>query len=220
MRCFDLRAEQTDPPKVRKHRIRKGRVVRRDMRKVTGITIHQTATPCSVAPYQVRAAGGDEDLALARRALGVACHGMAFRRGFYALANPLDWYVNHGNEFNPDCLGLEIEGRFPGLLADPARTTWGGAPTELTPELLEAAKACLRHLVEEARAAGAPLEWVNAHRQSSETRRSDPGEEPWRELVLGYAVPVLGLKVNNALVRGSGRPIPLAWDPVNGVGRY
>jgi hypothetical protein len=190
------------------------------MRRIIGVTIHQTATPFSVAPFQIQAAGGDEDLALARRALGVACHGMAFRRGFYALANPLEWYVHHGNAFNPDHLGIEIEGRFPGLLSDPVRTTWGGPPTEFTTALLEAAKACLRHVVDEARAAGAPLEWVTAHRQSSATRRSDPGEEPWRELVLNYAVPVLGLKVNNALVRGTGRPIPMAWDPAAGVGRY
>jgi hypothetical protein len=35
-----------------------------------------------------------------------------------------------------------------------------------------------------------------------------------------YAFPVLGLRTRPALVLGEGRPIPVEWDAVAGVGRY
>lgn len=222
---YDLRAEQSTAHK--KTRVRGGRTVRRKPEAVTGIVLHQTAVNFGVSPHQVRAADGDEDLALARRGLNVACHAIAFRRGFFVATHPLVHYVSHGNGFNRYTLGLEVDGRYSGLADDPAtlpredvRTTWGGhEPTELTARTLETARAALRWLVEAGRAEGMPIETIYAHRQSSATRRSDPGELLWRELVLGYAVPVLGLRTDPGLVVGSGRPVPAAWDP-GGFGPY
>lgn len=184
---------------------------------ITGITVHQTAVRYGVKAYQVQAAGGDEELALARRALQVACHAMAFHGGFIAAVNPLDWYVYHGNGFNGYELGLEIDGNYPGLIGG---ETWNKKPaTQVTVPLVQAARAAIEFLVREGRAAGMPITQIHAHRQSSGTRRSDPGEELWKRVVLEYAVPVLGLVPNQAEVLKDGRPVPLEWDP-DGVGSY
>jgi len=151
---------------------------------------------------------------------------MAFRAGYFVAAHPLRAYVNHGNRFNASSLGLEIDGRYPGLMDDPEtaaredlRTTWGGEPTTLTDETVRAACAALGWLVTEGRAEGMPIEYVVAHRQSSDTRRSDPGEEIWRRVVLDFAVAELGLTPIRDSKWREGSPIPIEWDP-DGIGSY
>lgn len=214
---IDLRSEQSDP--APKSRVSGGRTVLRDPGSVTGIVLHQTATLYGVSDRQVKAAGGDADLALQRRALGVACHAMAFREGWVVIANDPRAYVHHANSLNAVSLGLEVEGNFPGRDSAPAATTWGGDPTELTQETIEAAREGIRVLMEKGRAMGMPIEWVWGHRQSSSSRRADPSEGLWRSVVLDYAVPVLGLKTEPKKSFGDGLPIPLEWDP-NGRGSY
>ena len=225
---IDLRAEQDYeyPGGRRKVRKRRGQPVRRDPSQVTGIVLHQTAVEYGVSQRQIDASGGDERLALARRGLDVACHAIAFRAGFYVAAHDLAVHVNHGNGLNATTLGLEVDGRYPGLMDDPEtapredlRTTWGGDPTVLTDATVETARAALAWLVEEGRREGMPIRYVYAHRQSSDTRRSDPGEELWRRVVLDYAVPELGLETQPARTWGRGEPVPLEWAPA-GVGRY
>lgn len=214
----DLRGVQTNPPAMaKKFRLSAGVVVERNPAMVTGITIHQTAVRYGVKDYQVQAAGGDTRLALARRSLDVACHVMAFRDGFVAWPNPLRWYVHHGNGLNATELGLEIDGNYPGLVGG---TTWNGQPASpVTDEVVQAARAALALMVREGRREGMPIRFLHAHRQSSSSRRSDPGEELWRRVVLEYAVPVLGLITEPDKVLGDGRPIPRQWDP-DGVGDY
>ncbi len=224
---YDLRREQDYryPGGKPKARIRGGQVVRRSPRDVDGIVLHQTAVEYGLTQRQVDAAGGDKRLALARRGLDVACHAIAFRSGVYAATHPLEVHVNHGNGLNPRSLGLEVDGRYAGLEDDPAtaaredlKTTWGGSPTALSELTVETARAALRWLVEAGRAAGMPISKIWAHRQSSATRRSDPGEALWRAVVLDYAVPVLGLVTEPELVVGDGRAIPRAWDPAGRAG--
>lgn len=219
---LDLTGQQTEPPgRPEKYKRHGKKVVRHDLTKMTGIVVHQTACEFGVSPNQIRAAGGDRVLAKHRRALNIAAHVTAFMTGTAVYANPLDWYVYHGNGFNGFCYGLEIEGLYPGLKGN--TKTLAGDPksvTTLTKTTIEAARIGITFLYEHGRQLGSPLEWVYAHRQSSSTRRSDPGEELWYEVVLNYAVPVLGLKVNNNLFlpasnpkHGPGRPIPREWDP-------
>jgi hypothetical protein len=226
---LDWRDRQTNPPALvrgkRKHLLAGGKVVVRDPKTITGIVIHQTA--CTFGP-------SDNAERRHARALGVACHALAFRDRTVVLANPLRWYVQHGNGFNDYSLGLEIEGRCSGLVDDPTtapredlETTWGGPPDDVTDDVVAAARVALDELVRRGREEGMPLEYVWAHRQSGPDRRSDPGEELWRRVVLEHAVPVLGLRTQPGLVvvskkqkaRKSPRPIPLAWDPA-GIGRY
>lgn len=212
---LDLRHLQKDPHP--KSKTQGHRTVRRAPSAVNAITIHQTAVKFSVTKAQVAAAGGDRQMALGRRALNVACHAMSFHDGFFVAAAPLDWYIYHGNGFNRFALGLEIDGVYPGLKGG---KTWNGDPaTELTDASVLAAREALRWLTENGRKAGMPIEWIDAHRQSSATRRSDPGEALWESVVLDYAVPVLGLKTRPSYIVEDGRPVPTEWDP-NGVGRY
>lgn len=211
---LDLRAE--GPPldvQRTRYRFRNGSVAVRDPATVTGIVVHQTA--CTF--------GGD---APHRRALRIPAHATAFRDGTFVTPCPLAWYAHHGNGLNDRSLGLEIEGRYAGRRDDPATapredlgSTWGGPPDVLTPLAIECARAALAWLVEAGRADGMPIRYVWAHRQSSATRRSDPGEDIWRSVVMGGTYALLGLEVQPALVVGDGRPIPTAWD-ARGVGRY
>ena len=227
IRCYDFRSQQPDPPKLseQKHRIIRGEVAKRHMTSVRTVVIHQTACIFGVSQGAIDAAKGNRELALARRMLNVAAHCVALRDGFYVLTNPFSWYVWHANALNEESIGLEIEGLYPGLKDDPATahkedvaSTWGGKPMALTDLAVATAREALKHMVESARAEGAPLENIRAHRQSSVTRRSDPGQEIWERVVLEYAVPVLKLKTDTNFSVG-GRPIPLAWDPA-GHGPY
>lgn len=214
---IDLSGEQTDP--APKSKVVSGRTVLRAPHTVTGIVLHQTATAYGVSPQQVAAANGDRALALHRRALNVACHAMAFMDGCLVLTNDVLRYVYHGNGFNRSTLGLEVEGRYPGLVNSPDTTTWGGEPNELTEATIRAAREGVRKLLELGRDAGMPITHIFAHRQSSGNRRSDPGEGLWRAVVTDYAVPVLGLKTEPTLVLGSGKPVPVEWDTY-GSGHY
>jgi hypothetical protein len=234
----DLRHEQQ--PAHPKTRIRNGRTVQRDPAAVTSIVVHQTAVRYGLTEAQLRASKGNRQLALARRGLNVACHAIAFRDGFFAATHPLCHYVNHGNGFNAYSLGLEIDGLYPGLSDDPTtvpiredlETTAGDRePDEVTQTIVDTARAALRWLVEEGRRLGMPVTSVYAHRQSSGTRRADPGEPIWRPVVLDYAVPVLGLRVHPDValagtrydarkgrrVPNNGRPLPRQWG---GAGAY
>jgi hypothetical protein len=236
VRVFDWREQQSNPPAlvrgIRKHklvRVREGReLVRRvhvrDPRDVDGIVLHQTA--CTFGP-------SDNELKRHRRAFGVACHALAFRDMSVVLPNPLLWQVNHANGFNPRALGLEGEGRLPGLMDDPStapredlESTWGGPPDDVTDALVASMCRAIRELCDLMyREHGVTLKYLWAHRQSSKTRRSDPGQEVWQRVGIDYAVRVLGLKTEPGLVlpskaSGAGRPIPKAWDLTHGVGRY
>ena len=222
IRLIDLRDEQPDPPPPVRGKMKMkigtdGKVLKRAPSAIDTIVIHQTATPFSATRQAKEAHPDDPHRALAERAKGVACHVMAFKEGFLAWPNPLDWYVYHGNGWNATELGLEIDGNYPGVKGG---KTWNGKkPTEVTPDVIRSACAAIELMVIKGRQMGMPIEYIHAHRQSSDTRRDDPGEELWRNVVLGYAVPILGLKVEQGRTIGKGRPVPKEWDP-NGVGRY
>ncbi len=213
VRRLDLRPLQPNPPDLskQKHALRGDpkRVVERDPSTITAVMLHQTA--CVFGKRK-------DQPSRHHRALGVACHALAFNDGVSVLANPLTWLVWHGNGANEESLGLEIEGRFPGLIGN-SGTLAASPETPVTPLLIATAADTLAWLVEEGRAAGMPLRYVWAHRQTSPSRRSDPGEALWQALM-----PVareLGLtpqpEMTMAALKGDGRPIPEAWG---GSGPY
>lgn len=231
---YDLRAEQDYRYPNGKHKVKLASgpnavnpvPVMRKPEDIDTIVIHQTACEFGVSAQAIKLAGGDRDLAKARRALDVACHALAFRQGFFVAAHPLLAYVYHGNRLNDRSLGIEIEGRYPGLVDDPNTlpredldTTYGGHPTELTETTIVTANAALTWLVEEASEHGINIKYIMAHRQSSDDRRSDPGEEIWKQVVLEFATRVLGLETKPENTWREGRSIPLAWDP-DGKGKY
>lgn len=218
MAVIDLTHEQKNPPKVqKKHKLgANGKVVVRPAATITGIVVHQTACFFGLSQAQIKASGGDRDLALHRRGLNIACHVIAYAHGHAVHVNPFEWWVHHGNGFNATTLGLEVEGIFQGSLAKPKKS--GELPLSATG--LAAAKEAIDYMVVEGKKRGIVLTEVFAHRQSSSDRRSDPGEELWKQLVLGHAVKVHKLKTNVGLAlpasnprNGPGKPIPKQWDP-------
>lgn len=227
---LDMRSEQ-DPADSRT-RLRRGRTVQRDPPTITGVVLHQTAVLYGVTRAMLRKAAGNRQLALARRIVkgvganpGVPAHAIAMRDGFVIRAFDLTAYCYHANELNASTLGLEVEGRYSGLLDDPdtlpdeARRTMPGRgePDVLDDVVLETARAALRFLVTQGLSEGMPLAHLYAHRQSSRTRRADPGEGLWR--ALEPTARELGLAPDYALVVGDGRPVPTQWAE-GGVGRY
>jgi hypothetical protein len=220
----DLRYKQSNPSP--KSRARRGKTVLRQPGSIIGIVVHQTACEFGVSRRAVAAADGDRDLAQQMRALRVANHMMAYREGWAVIANDFHRYIYHGNRFNAYSLGLEIEGLYSGVVDNPDtapdeadRSTWGGKPQEVTDLLVATACAALHYMIIDGRAMGMPLRYIWAHRQSSANRRSDPGEEIWRRIVLEYAVPELGLITQPTHIVGNGKSIPQEWDP-QGVGKY
>lgn len=224
-KVYDLRSEQDyDYPRGKKKaRIRRGMPVMRDVSKIRGIVFHQTAVEYGVSRHQVAASGGDAELALARRGLDVACHMIAFRAGIFVATHPFRAWLNHGNGFNRTSLGFEIDGRYSGLKDDPTttaredlKTTWKGNPTEYVKKTSETVKSMIRWALAEAAKEGIVITKFWAHRQSSATRRSDPGEDIWDDIAPFCRS--LGLVDEPELVMGDGAPIPDDWD--GGSGKY
>jgi hypothetical protein len=222
IRSFDLRQDLIPKSSLSKFRIRNGEVTQRTPSSVTGIVLHQTAINYGVTKRQVEEANGDKQLAIARRAKRIACHACSFD-GFYAKAYPLDWYVHQANALNSYTLGLEIEGRYPGLMDDPntfaredLKTLWKGEPTEFTDSRMWAARSALLYLVEEGRSLGMSIKYLYAHRQAKSNRRSDPGEEIWRKVAIEYGVKILGLETRPLFTISTGRAIPTNWDSRGG----
>jgi hypothetical protein len=212
VKLYDLRREQSDPhPKSK--RDRGGKTVRRTPAAIDSIVLHQTG---------VRFGAPDTDR-LAARALGVACHAMAFREGFLAWPVEPLWYIHHADRLNARSLGLEVEGVYPGLIDGKTRAV---DETPLTNEVVHAARMGIKLLVEEGRRCGCPIKYIFAHRQCDSWRRADPGEGLWRRVVVEYAVPELQLVAQPGdrfpHPKGAtrkGKTIPTRWDP-KGVGKY
>lgn len=219
VRFIDLRHEQ-DSPIPRSRVAKSGRAtVMRDPKTVTGVCLHQMACTFGVTEAQLKAAGGDRQLAKARRMMNVPAHACASRESFVTVHSPLAAFLHHGHAFNEDTLGLEIEGQYAGVEGD-LRTAWKGVDNGFGPEVLASARAALRYLVVEGRRIGMPIKWAYAHRQTYAMKRSDPGSAIWQRVVLDYGVPVLGLVVRSDHTRRDGRPIPHQWDAASGVGKY
>lgn len=189
-------------------RLSNGRLLLRDAKSITGITVHQT--DCLLPP------GHRPDRHL--RALEVHAHATVFTDGVGVLAYPLRAYVYHGNGANSSRIGIEIEGVLPGIGV-------GKVPDAQ----IEAAKATIKYIIAEAEKEGITILEIDAHRQWSGDRRGDPGQELWQRLVVEWAVPELGLRCdygyfdpthkNKKGQPSPGMPIPTDWDP-NGIGRY
>jgi hypothetical protein len=221
---YDLRNERVaSRPKVRMDSPTRPHV--RAPERVIGICLHQTAVRFGTSPAQLRAAKGDRALALASRALNIASHLTVFceasdkSHGPLIVPNaPLRWHVNHGNGLNPLAQGMEIDGLYAGIMSDP-RTVWAGkTPTPAMESTLEVARAGLRWLYESSMNENMRLQYLWAHRQSSATRRSDPGEWLWRN-VATWARDQLGLKWEPSRTWGDGLPLPAVWG-VDGGARY
>lgn len=172
----------------------------RPWRGITGITLHQTACVLGERADRYRT---------------LQAHAVVTAGGHAMLVHPLDTVVWHGNGYNRTDVGLEIDGRFEGVEGNPA-TLWqprGQAvvPSVLSQAQLVAAREAVTWICAEVERHGGRVRYVHAHRQSSGSRRSDPGSLIWREVGL-WSIATLGLVRSEGAI-GTGLPIPEAWDP-------
>jgi hypothetical protein len=174
----------------------------RDWGHITGITLHQTA--CVLGTRDAR---WDT----------LAAHFGVMRSGRVAYVQDVLKMVWHAQGWSHQCIGIEIDGLFPG---DDAHDVWDNPRTSVheqaTPLLdvqIEATKALVRWLCSEARRNGGEIKVLCAHRQAYAERRDDPGGEPWQKIALplhaelGLTDGGIGFKLDG------GRPIPESWDP-------
>lgn len=167
------------------------------------LVLHQMDCRGSTNPGWLRWSRGD-----------LPIHYVACRDGSAAWLYPLNALLWHAHGYNGHAVGLEVEGRFPGLLSqpDPHRTD------RLSDDQVEAALLCIRHAVAEVASHGGALRYLAAHRQScAALKRPDPGEEIWRRVALP-AAREHGLLAARTLP--AGLPIPEAWDPAQVGVRY
>lgn len=241
------RALATMPPSVIDYRRRHGgekRLRRRPWNQVTGITLHQTATCYLPAEGFTQ---GQFDRAVERVA-GIGVNAVALRCGTGVLSNGAEWVMPQAQRvFNESDVGIEVDGWFAGTPDDPDtardeedwsfwkpesrpdRKPMGEAPlqTAVTLELID-------YFVDLVKSRGGQIKYLHAHRQTSNTRRSDPGEVIWRTIAIpamekhgltpgfdgwdgdpyDFFVPEKSARRGNVWTgRGPGLPIPASWDP-------
>ena len=178
-------------------------VVARKVSAVDAVCLHQTACMLGERPGRWDSTGAH---------LGILLSG--------AIVWLHDWTkrVAHGNSFNASSVGIEVDGLFAGVAGD-LSTVWDNPatpareqPQSPTDAQIAALHTAIRWICDDLEAMGGKLKRIVAHRQSSPSRRNDPGSEIWQ----GAALPLieeLGLTDGGPGYTSGGLPIPEAWDP-------
>lgn len=179
-----------------------------DSHVIRGVTLHQTGIFVAEVP---------------ERWDTLNAHIAVLRDGRVILANALSDFIWHAQGLSGSTIGIEFNGNFPGVVGR-SYTVWrhGGGPHALTVAQLEAANRLFTWLHATFVASGGRWTRVHAHRQSSASRRSDPGSEIWQKVGLQW-LERLGDGATDGgadFCTGSGRPIPEAWNPAYRGSRY
>jgi N-acetyl-anhydromuramyl-L-alanine amidase AmpD len=178
--------------------------------KVTGITLHQTACEMGlhVARYDT-----------------IGAHFVVMRDGIALWMHDATRLIGHGGQrnpphagWNPQCIGIEIDGLFAGIAGDP-RTVWDDPSTKVhehdippTDEQIVTTKNLCRWIVGDVAAHGGKIGALVAHRQASSDRESDPGSAVWQQVAMPLHAE-LGLTDGGpGFTVGYGLPIPVEWD--------
>ena len=199
---YDIRAQAAHLGKV-DAKVMAKRGSARDWDGVTGICLHQTATVLGENPDRWASLGAH---------IGVT------RAGKILWVHDFDRIIYHGNGWNTRTVGIEIDGRYCGVEGD-ERTFWRPKenpevmPQKLTPETVEAAKKTIRWVHQVVANNGGQIRFLVAHRQSSESRRSDPGSAIWQEIALPISAELSLNDGGQGFKIGAGYPIPEAWNP-------
>lgn len=197
------------------HTLKKGRGTRK-LSSIRGVTLHQTACVLGEKPSRWH---------------NVGCHIGITREGKIIYNNDFVKKVWHGNGFNTKTIGIEIDGHFAGLESRDENGKWvpnlrsywrpkgsDRQPLSITDAQIEACKEAVRWCKRVVEGAGGEFTHLLAHRQSSPSRTSDPGEKTWACV----ALPLLeGLSMTDGgddyyivdTKKRPGKPIPEAWDP-------
>jgi hypothetical protein len=101
----------------------------------------------------------------------------------------------------------------PRTVWDDPSTLWREQGQVLTDESVEATRQAIRRIVARVAANGGEVKALVAHRQSSASRRNDPGSAVWSRIALPMSAE-LGLSDGGPGFKiGDGRAIPKEWDP-------
>lgn len=178
------------------------KVRQRAWHEVKGICLHQTA--CLL---------GERD----ERWDSVGAHVGITRSGKVIWLHDFDRIVAHGNGWNAQTVGIEIDGLYAGIEGD-QRTVWDDPSTpsrevgmQLTAESVEATKQTIRWICQRVLAHAGRVKVLVAHRQSSKDRRNDPGSAIWQAVALPMHAE-LWLDDGGAGFAIGGYPIPREWD--------
>lgn len=176
----------------------------RMMKSVTGQCWHQAGVDLGERVERYDSVGAHVCVTLARKVIWL--HDWD-RLGMFA------------NGWNDATVSIEVSGLFAGIDGD-INTVWQRkAPNVLTPELAATCRDVASWITVDANARGANVRVYVSHRQSSATRRSDPGQAIYRDVVLAGAA-ADGVKTAPTTVLGDGLPVPEAWDPAQVGVRY
>ena len=189
----------------------------RDIAKVTGICLHQTACVMGESPARYRRMSVHFVVTLGGVCIQM-CDVLALLYG--------------GDLWNAGCVHIETDGAYAGLEDDPStlakredvETFWANgpvkAPMQVTPAAMRTLRNLERYIIELVRRRGGGIRVIVAHRQASASRPSCPGQAIWQH----GAVPILeeyGLSDGGPGFKlGGGRALPDAWTgQANGI-RY
>lgn len=174
----------------------------RPWKQITGITLHQTGITMSNTMKRF------ERL---RAHVGI----LSLDRPTIIQVYPYNSRVSHANAFNSTDVGIEFNGCFEGI--DGKRNTaWRGGykdqPDRLSESQIIAGRDAIRRICDEVDGHGGKISRIHAHRQTSGTRRSDPGSRVWQEVGI-WAKQELGLSDGGpTFTLRNGLAIPVEWD--------
>lgn len=191
-RIHDIRGEH-QRPRLYSHQ--------RGWPEINGVTLHQTG--CEM-PQHPNGWGR------------VNAHIGITQEGRTILINEFTDMIWHAQGLSKTTIGIEIEGNFPGVRGD-MRTLWkgGGGPHFFNIAMKMALDECFELLCTEFDRNNAAWESVHAHRQSSRSRRADPGSEIWQTIAMPWGKR-LGLEQADGgpdWHLPKGMAIPKRWNP-------
>jgi hypothetical protein len=175
----------------------------RDWSKVTGICLHQTACVLGERPGRWDAIG---------------CHVGVTRSGQVMHLHNFNRLIVHGNGWNSQTVGIEIDGMYAGIEGND-RTFWrpkdepNRQPQKLTAETIAATRQMIRWICDQVADHGGKIKVLVAHRQASENRQSDPGSAIWKDIALPMMDELNLSDGGHGFKIGTGYAIPEAWDP-------
>ena len=170
--------------------------------KLRGVVLHRTACRMGERP------GRYEDM---------NAHIAVTLKGRIILCHPWDLHIWHGHRPSLWAIGIELDGNpegFPGYHWKP-----GGGPDPVTDAQVKACGVLLNLIRHEFAAHDRELEYIYAHRQSSDQRECDPGWEAWQKVAMPWLAATGATSGDNNGVGGttfgSGFCIPKQWDPAS-----
>lgn len=145
-------------------------------------------------------------LALHQRFWKVPYHYVGLRNGDILYNNSTSRYTYHGNGGNGPLVGVSLEGNYPGLSKHrkPKHDSFDDF-------IVQTGKAALRLSIIKERELGNPIRRLYAHRQYSDGRLGDPGQEWWEKIGLPITKE-FDLEIDYKFKHGSGNLICREWD--------